>query len=110
MLTKNARCPNRRARKPREVEGVLSFGSAEKNCPLKTGPHTGIALQAVGRLKWRTYVVVEQSRAIFPLVNILYRTAPCSISRDVAFWGQKRGRQTRLYMSEQGLQLVAVFS
>lgn len=49
----------------------------KKNCLLKLGPHTGIALQAVGRPKWRTYVVVEQSRAIFPLVNILYRTAPC---------------------------------
>jgi len=86
--------------------GELSFGSAKWNCLLETGLRTGIALQAVGVSKWRTYVVVEQRRAIFPLVDDSLQRCTLSIPRDVAFWAKKRGRQTRLYMPKQGFQLV----
>jgi len=78
----------------------------KKNCLLETGLRTGIALQAVRVSKWRTYVVVEQRRAIFPLVDDSLQRCTLSIPRDVAFWAKKRGRQTRLYMPKQGFQLV----
>jgi len=81
--------------------GELSFGSAKWNCLLETGLRTGIALQAVGVSK-----VVEQRRAIFPLVDDSLQHCTLSIPRDVAFWAKKRGRQTRLYMPKQGFQLV----